>query len=338
MQQGDVRSRKWLLTINNPLEKGYTHEVLKNLICATKQCVYWCMSDEVGGVTQTNHTHVYIACSSAVRFSVLFKRFTGAHFDVAKGTSQENRDYVFKEGKWLKDDKGETNKRDTHEEGGELPVERQGKRNDLEDLYDMIKQGMDNYEIIEANPQYLMNIDKLDKCRQTIRNKDARTKRRNVKCTYIYGGTGTGKTRYVMDKYGDDKVYMVSDYKHPFDEYDGEDVILFDEFRSDIPLKRMLQYLDVYALRLPCRYMNKQAEYTKVYITSNVGLRDQYTDIQRLEIESWYAFLRRINTVMVYTGVGEYRSGTCDEYMNGWTKVEESEVPFSVNKECCSGN
>lgn len=329
MQQGDVRSRKWLLTINNPLGKGFTHEVLKHLIGETKQCVYWCMSDEVGGITQTFHTHIYIACSSAVRFSVLQKRFTGAHFDVAKGTSQENKDYVFKEGKWLHDDKGETNNRESHEEGGEMPVERQGKRNDLDDLYDMIKQGMDNCEILEVNPTYLMNIDKIDKARQTLRNKENKSKRRlDLSVTYIYGAPGTGKTRYVMDTYGDDKVYRITDYKHPFDEYEGEDIILFDEFRSDIPLKQMLQYLDIYSLRLPCRYANKQAEYTKVFIISNISLRDQYTDIQRCEIESWRAFLRRIHEVRIHTDDGVVHSGTCEEYMHGFIPSKEGEEIF----------
>lgn len=325
----EVRSRKWLLTINNPLEKGYTHEMLKSLLAKTKQCIYWCMSDEIGNDTQTFHTHIYIACSSAVRFGVLFKRFEGAHLDVAKGSSEDNRNYVFKSGKWSTDKKAETNIPDSHEEWGELPVERQGKRNDLDALYDMIREGMDNCEILEICPEYLMSIDKIEKCRQTLQNKENKSKRRlDMHVTYIYGASGTGKTRYVMDTFGDDKVYRITDYKHPFDEYEGEDVILFDEFRNDIPLKQMLQYLDVYSLRLPCRYANKQAQYTKVFIISNISLKEQYTDIQRNEIESWHAFLRRINEVHIYTAPNEVHKGTCDEYMNGFIPARGEDVPF----------
>lgn len=330
---GDVQSRKWLLTINNPVDKGYTHEFIKGQLGKIKSCVYWCMSDEVGLMGGTPHTHIYIACSSAVRFSTLQKKFEGAHFDVARGTSQQNKEYVYKLGKWANSEKEDTRVDGTQEEWGDIPVEQQGKRNDLDDLYDMIKQGMDNYEILETNPQYLLSIDKIDKCRQTIRNKENKCKRREISCVYIYGATGTGKTRYVMDKYGDDKVYRVTDYKHPFDEYEGEDVIIFDEFRSDIPLKRMLQYMDIYSLRLPCRYANKQAEYTKIYIISNVGLRDQYTDIQRYEIESWYAFLRRINEVHVYTASGEVHRGTVDQYIHGFIPTKEGEEIFSKRED-----
>ena len=81
---GDIQSRKWQITINNPVEKGYTHDSIKQTLAKFKSCVYWCLSDEIGGLTQTQHTHVYMACSSAVRFSTLFKRFEGAHFEVAK--------------------------------------------------------------------------------------------------------------------------------------------------------------------------------------------------------------------------------------------------------------
>lgn len=327
MQQGDVRSRKWQLTINNPVEKGYTHDVLKNLLHATKQCVYWCMSDETGGITQTHHTHIYIACSSAVRFSVLFKRFAGAHFEVAKGTSEQNRDYVFKLGKWSDDDKGETNDRDSHEEWGELPVERQGQRNDMADLYDMIKQGMTDYEILEICPQYMLNMDKIERCRQVVMEELFKNEWRDLHTTYIYGDTGSGKTRTVMEKYGYHKVFRVTDYDHPFDGYKGQGVIVFEEFRSNIRIGDMLNYLDGYPVELRCRYANKIACYTEVYIISNVSLREQYTNLQRDQVETWEAFLRRIHEVHVYLN-GKVHKGTCKEYMQGFIPVKNAEVPF----------
>jgi hypothetical protein len=50
----------------------------------------------------------------------------------------------FKEGRWVKDKKKGTKFVNTHEEFGEMPIERQGARNGIHDLYDMIKQGMSN--------------------------------------------------------------------------------------------------------------------------------------------------------------------------------------------------
>ena len=79
-----------------------------------------------------------------------------------------------------------------------------------------------------------------------------------------------------MDRYGDGNVYRVTNYKHPFDGYKGEPVILFDEFRSSLPLPDMLNYLDVYPLMLPSRYADRVACYTRVFIVSNIPLEEQY--------------------------------------------------------------
>lgn len=46
--ENDVRSRKWLVTINNPVEKGFNHNAIKAQLQLFKNCAYWCMSDEIG--------------------------------------------------------------------------------------------------------------------------------------------------------------------------------------------------------------------------------------------------------------------------------------------------
>lgn len=328
----DARSRKWLLTINNPIEKGYTHEVIKSILKQFSGLVYWCMSDETGKETQTFHTHVYFQVQNAAKMSTVAKRFEGAHWDLAKGTAVQNRDYVFKEGKWLDKEKGETNHRDSHEEEGELPAERQGERNDISDLYDMIKQGMTDYEILEASPQYMLQMDKIERVRQVVMEEIFKKEWRDLHVTYIYGETGSGKTRSVMEKYGYDKVFRVTDYEHPFDGYKGQGVIVFEEFRSNIRIGDMLNYLDGYPVELRCRYANKVACYTEVFIISNIALRDQYHDLQIDQRETWKAFLRRIHEVRIHLD-GKVHIGTCKEYMQGFIPVRASDIPFDKEKQ-----
>lgn len=296
----DTRSRKWQITINNPKEKGFDHERIKEQLGTFKSCVYWCLSDEIGE-NGTYHTHIFMACSDAVRFSTIKKKFERAHFEMAKGTSKENRDYIFKEGKWEKDKKKETNLPETHEEFGDMPVERQGQRNDLIDLYDMIKQGLSNFDIIEENPAYMMHIDKIERARQIVKEEKFKNVYRDLEVTYIWGDTGTGKTRSVMDQYGYENVYRITDYTHPFDSYKGQDVVIFEEFRSSLKIQEMLNYLDRYPLELPCRYLNKIACYTKVYIISNIPLTCQYDYIQQQYPETWEAFCRRIYNIKHFT-------------------------------------
>ena len=309
----DSRSRKWQVTINNPVDKGFTHGWLRELLGGFKSLVYWCMSDEIGE-NGTFHTHIYMACSEAVRFSTLKKRFEGAHFEMARGTSQQNRDYVFKEGKWEKDKKKETNLVNTHEEYGQMPIESQGQRNDLTDLYDRIKSGMSDYEILEECPQYLFQIDRISRARQTVKENEFKDSFRNIVVTYVFGATGSGKTRTIMEEYGYSKVFRVTDYDHPFDGYHGQDVIVFEEFRSGLKIQDMLNYLDGYPLELPCRYANKVACYTKVYIVTNLPPDRQYEIIQQEHQETWKAFKRRIHKIKEYSALGVHEYSNIDNY------------------------
>ena len=292
-------NRKYQLTINNPIEHGFTHEQIKNNL-STIKTEYWCMCDEIGA-EKTPHTHIFLYSKNAIMFSTIQKRFYGAHIEFAKGTCQENRDYIRKEGKFLDSDKKETNKIETFEEFGEMPRERKGASDSVtQQVLEMIKEGASNLEIIDVFPSFMTKIQHLDKMRQTIVHEKYKTKFRELEITYIYGETETGKTRYVLDKYGYDNVYKVTNYEHPFDNYENEDVILFDEFRSSLPLKDMLQYLDGYPCKLPARYTDKEACYTKVYIISNISFDKQYVDIQQKESNSFDAFKRRITKFLIF--------------------------------------
>ena len=235
-------------------------------------------------------------------------KFPQAHIEKAYGTSAQNREYVFKEGKWEQDKRKETNLAETHEEWGDLPEERQGARNDCAELYEMVTEGKSNYEIIEGNPNFIKQVERIDKVRQIVQEEQFKEIFRNLEVEYIFGDTGSGKTRCVMEKYGYSNVYRVTNYKNPFDQYQGQDVIAFEEFQSSIPINQMLVYLDGYPLMLPCRYSDKVACYTKAFILSNIDLKEQYQDIQRYNPETWKAFLRRIQKVRVF------QNGKTDEY------------------------
>jgi hypothetical protein len=121
---------------------------------------------------------------------------------------------------------------------------------------------------------------------------------RKLEVTYIYGRTDRGKTRYIMEKYGYTNVYRVTKYDHTaFDTYKGQDVIVFEEFRSSFKIEEMLNYLDGYPLMLPSRYNDKEAAYTKVYIVTNWALEQQYRNVQGEHPTTWQAFTRRIHAV-----------------------------------------
>lgn len=337
--QDKTQSRKWLLTINNPSDHKMMHDDLKAILAKFKNLDYWCMCDEIGE-NKTYHTHLFIYKSVPIAFKTVKNRFPSAHIDFCRGTCKENRDYVRKEGKYADSLKAETNLRDTFEESGDMPNEQQGKRNDLSKLYDCIKAGLSNFEILEENPEYMLQLDKIDKCRQIIKAESFKNTFRHLDVYYYFGESDAGKTRYVMEKYGYENVFRVTNYKYPFDDYQGQDIIVFEEFRSSLPIKDMLNYLDGYPINLPSRYNNKVACYTKVYLITNISLQMQYTNIQLEESETWAAFKRRINK-----GVRQYKNGSyidytsVNDYLQSWNDCKEWEKenneknPFTEKKD-----
>lgn len=328
----DKQSYMYQLTINNPIEKGYTHEHIKSKIIDNfKTITYFCMADEKGA---TFHTHIFLVFTSRVRWSMIKRYFSEAHIEACKGTVSDNILYIKKDGKWLDDLKNEQKIDNSFEEFGNPPPDSKGKRSDLSELYRMINDNMSNSEIIQANQDYIMQIDKLDKLRNTIlTDKYKDTVRLDLEVIYISGATGTGKTRHVMESSGYSNVYRVTDYIHPFDSYSCQPVICFDEFRSSINISKMLMYCDVYPVELQSRYSNKVACYSKVFIVSNWSLEKQYSEAQINDIETWLAFLRRITKVLIFEKNRIQEFNTVKEYFDflngkGGKSYEEGSAGF----------
>ena len=218
---------------------------------------------------------------------------------------------------------------------GTFPIQK-GKKPEMEELYEMVKNGYSNAEILAINNDYILQIDKLDKLRtMLLTEKYKDTRRTELRVIYICGATGTGKTRGVLDKHGDSNVYRVTYYEHPFDGYSCQPVLAFDEFRSQLRISDMLQYCDIYPIELGARYSNKYACYETVYIISNWELEKQYLQVQADSAESWNAFLRRIHKVIVYhedMTITKYDS--VKEYMNRneqfheISTIEQMDLPF----------
>lgn len=351
MKEKEQRFRKWVLTINNPQEHQISHESIKEAL-RSYAVKYFAIGDEIGG-QGTYHYHVFLYFSNAIRFSSIKKLFPTANIQQARGTPAQIRSYLLKDapehnkledGTYSyvdssgKEHKGK-NRSECFEETGDLPTEHQGKRNDLEYMYSLIKEGYSTAEIIEqCGSTAILHVNKINTLRFSYLAEEYRTKRRlNLKVHYISGNTGLGKSRDILDQYGDENVYRVTDYQHPFDSYQYENIIVFEEYRSQLCLSEMLNYLDVYPITLPARYSPKIACYETVFIVSNWAFEEQYYEFRRdpAQKSSYDAFKRRINgEIRVYkeTGITVYKS--LDEYLQrdrGFRPLsasEEKELPF----------
>ena len=335
----DTRHRKYLLTINNP-GKDWSHKNIRAVLDKI-QLKYWCLADERGLQEKTPHTHVFFVANSPIRFSTVKGCFPTAHLDAACGTSEENRTYVQKSGKWAEDEKADTSIPGTFEEWGELPTENPGQRTDWDIALAMLEDGHSAMDVIRVQTHLMRYRTTLEQVRQELIAEQFRDTFRILETTYIYGATGLGKTRFVMERYGYENVCQITGYQHGcFDKYQNEDVIVFDEFSSSLKIQDMNNVLDGYPLMLPCRYANRVACYTKAYIISNIPLEYQYANVHVETPTIWHAFIRRIHKVVHFTDENQYDEMTTKEYfsphqkvLEGWTEIKDTgDLPFDTDK------
>lgn len=349
-----LRARKYLLTINNPDTHNVSHQTIKDAL-KNIQIKYYAICDETGS-NGTYHYHVYLYFNNSIQISTLKKKFPTAHIDVVKGTSLENKKYLLKsapehnkaaDGSYsYTDSSGKehsgVNHTDTFEEFGECPTEQPGKRNDLEQLYSLVKDGYSNAEILEiCGATAIKHIDKLNKLRHDyLVDKYIGSRRLDLKVHYITGKTGTGKSRDILNEYSDENCYRVTDYKHPFDSYQLNSVLVFEEFRSSLKLQDMLNYLDIYPVILPARYSPRVGCFTTVFVVSNWDFEQQFAELQKdpEQKSSYEAWVRRFNGyVKEYYADGKYNFyPTMQDYLKRneqFRPVTDESVPFTPDAE-----
>lgn len=285
----DSQARRYLLTINNPSEEqtdSYMYHYMEEL----EHVKYFMFQRERGNEKGTEHFQIFIIFSCAKRFSTMKRLFEKAHIEKCKGSNVQCRDYC--------------SKSDTRVSGpyefGDFAEERS--RSDIKTLIELVKSGAPNDQILELMPNaYMKYIDKIERVRQELLQAELGNKLKELDTVYLYGQSGVGKTYTVLTYHGINKVYRISDYdKDPWYSYKNQDVVMFDEFRSQINFSKFLMLTDVYPCEVSARYSNKYANFTKLYIVSNIPLEQQYSWYKLNEPESYKAFLRRIKFVLNY--------------------------------------
>ena len=174
----------------------------------------------------------------------------------------------------------------------------------MQRLVEAIEDGMSTADIIRRFPGLASKVSVIDEIRERLTSDRYLTENRDVEVCYLFGATGAGKTRSIFEKHKATDICRITNYGRAgdirFDAYHGQPVLVLEEFHGQIPIPTMLNLLDVYPLMLPARYYDRVACYTKVYITSNLPLAEQYQDIQKTKPETWKAFLRRIHNVIEF--------------------------------------
>lgn len=158
-------------------------------------------------------------------------------------------------------------------------------------------------------------------------------------CDYIYGASRTGKTSFVKnDEHFADDVYELNlsgGIRFAFNGYEGQSVVLIDDFRDDmIRIDELLRLLDCYAYRYEIKGGSfRYAYFSKVYITSNVPFDKLYEyaddasrDALRKRFSNGVIYEKTIDNSIPYDNYSDFVSGSVNEDLI----VKPSEQPLPV--------
>jgi hypothetical protein len=297
-------SKSWFCVFNHPEEHGYSgtpQEICDKLVSVwienspQRTCaVIYCVSSE--GLP---HCHAVFEDVKAMRFSAVKKLYPGMHIEPTKGDKKQAEDYINKRGVW--EEKGE--KIICSSLHGEIKGF-QGQRRDLDVLEELLQQGRTPKEILSLSLSY-RRYEKIIRDAYYQMKYDSLPVHREIKVFWHIGDSGSGKTYTVLDlieKHGDENVFMLSDYKNGFDKYDGESVLFMDEFRGQMPFSTLLLYLGGYRVQLPCRYSNTYALWSEVHITSVLPPESCYSNMveQYKQFDTFQQLRRRVDYVVYH--------------------------------------
>lgn len=257
----DRRSHYWSITLFDETDTPLSHP---NPDEGPLQ--FYCYQQEICPTTNKVHYQMYVIFKARIRFSTVKKtlekvyEFKKYHIEESRGTPQHNINYCQKE---------ESCVAGTYVQWGVPPeVSSQGKRSDLQNIMKKLTDNEQIGNILQEIPQSIKYIGHMEKAKVYL----SKPALRDISVEYIHGKPGTGKSRMVYEKIQHYSYYtpLITETQIWFDGYQGEDILWLDDIDiSKYPREFILRLLDRYPLKLPIKGGSVNANYTKVYITSN---------------------------------------------------------------------
>lgn len=260
--------------------------------------------------TGKRHLQGYCELKRPQRLSWLRSNLSdSAHWEKAMGSRDQARDYCRKDdtrvsaegvdpGPW---------------EWGEFQSGGQGKRSDLEVIAKRIHDGATIREVADEYPKEFIKHHKGFMAYKAI-NQKGRSFRKPHRVELHYGPPGCGKTWTVWEKYDPDEeghLYSKPPNSRWFDSYDGQDVVLFDDFNTGwFSRDEFMQYMDRYHVLV----QNKGGHYplcNSTTVITTTTLPERWYDF-REHPEQLIAMTRRISLFYVY--IAERESVVLTDY------------------------
>lgn len=171
---------------------------------------------------------------------------------------------------------------------------KKGQRTDLEHISELVVGGATIREIASTYPgqfiRYGNGIKHLMAVMVEPRNSPPVV-------TVIYGSTGTGKSRAARDIFKDKNYYVWTPQRGKwFDGYYGQDYVIMEEFRGQLPLGFLLTLLDRYECPVETKGGMTEFNARNIIITSPSHPRQWYDKCDKED--TWKQLERRISEII----------------------------------------
>ncbi|AUF34964.1 putative replication-associated protein [Idotea virus IWaV278] len=272
---------------------GCPDEFTNILQARSPLCTKWIVQQERGqaegkapleGANAQNgglHLQGYIHTKRVYTFAQFLRIWPVSHVEAAQGTEAQNYLYCRKNetftGKYRLAMEGSVWSRDV-----QRLQAKSRKDAEMQAIVDKIKQGATTADIARNNTAYF--IRHCNGIPAAVRHhQPAAPATRPVHVILLKGSTGTGKSYWArqLATYQRKRLYCKQIQQDTdtqwFDGYDGQEILLLDDFgRKQIGYRQLLTYLDIYALKVQIKGDTVDARWNYVIITTNEEIQEWY--------------------------------------------------------------
>lgn len=260
----NMNAKRWCFTINNPTDadkfwcvdgdEGHPNDVMVN--------IQYLILQEERGEHGTIHWQGFLILTDRQRMAWLRRRLSArAHWEVARGTNEQARDYC--------------RKADTYTGGLRLEVGNLPERAPVKKRDERLQEAAEELDIIKEGYKRPREIPSMTlmQCGFLPAYKELTADvlgpyRPELKIITLVGPPACGKSFCIQKNFPNHGRAIMGNngvwFQNPL-----ADVMVFEEFCGQIQLQRMLQYLDPYPLALEVKGSMRPAMYSLVIITSN---------------------------------------------------------------------